>query len=191
MVSVSNLIPHKLLFLPLPFCPDRFPPIIPCTSVSYTHLDYLNPQTHSIKLSPDALRIITQFITLSAPEEAADPSKIFRSSGTKLLQVADAFDRMTAMSLTNEPISEIVAMKYLHECPEKYDTKIVRALSLFIHILPRGACVDLSNGEKAMILEDNPKDYSKPLILQFTNCLLYTSWKSHGKYSNFCTILIF
>lgn len=132
-------------------------------------LDYLNPQTHSIKLSPDALRIITQFITLSAPEEAAEPSKIFRSSGTKLLQVADAFDRMTAMSLTNEPISEIVAMKYLQEFPEKYDTKIVRALSLCIHILPRGACVDLSNGEKAMILEDNPEDYSKPLILQFTN----------------------
>ena len=76
---------------------------------------------------------------------------------------------MTAMSLTNEPISEIVAMKYLQEFPEKYDTKIVRALSLCIHILPRGACVDLSNGEKAMILEDNPKDYSKPLILQFTN----------------------
>ena len=36
MVSGSNLIPHKFLFLPLPFCPDRFPPIIPCTCLLYT-----------------------------------------------------------------------------------------------------------------------------------------------------------
>ena len=160
------LVPTELAEKTDPLTEEDEKKILACRIKS---LDYLNPQTHSIKLSPDALRIITQFITLSAPEEAADPSKIFRSSGTKLLQVADAFDRMTAMSLTNEPISEIVAMKYLQEFPEKYDTKIVRALSLCIHILPRGACVDLSNGEKAMILEDNPEDYSKPLILQFTN----------------------
>ena len=160
------LVPTELAEKTDPLTEEDEKKILACRIKS---LDYLNPQTHSIKLSPDVLRIITQFITLSAPEEAADPSKIFRSSGTKLLQVADAFDRMTAMSLTNEPISEIVAMKYLQEFPEKYDTKIVRALSLCIHILPRGACVDLSNGEKAMILEDNPEDYSKPLILQFTN----------------------
>ena len=160
------LVPTELAEKTDPLTEEDEKKILACRIKS---LDYLNPQTHSIKLSPDALRIITQFITLSAPEEAAEPSKIFRSSGTKLLQVADAFDRMTAMSLTNEPISEIVAMKYLQEFPEKYDTKIVRALSLCIHILPRGACVDLSNGEKAMILEDNPEDYSKPLILQFTN----------------------
>lgn len=84
------------------------------------------------------------------------------------------------MSLTNEPISEIVAMKYLQEFPEKYDTKIVRALSLCIHILPRGACVDLSNGEKAMILEDNPEDipnllsYSL-LIMKSLICVTRTS----------------
>jgi HD-GYP domain-containing protein (c-di-GMP phosphodiesterase class II) len=122
------LVPTELAEKTDPLTEEDEKKILACRIKS---LDYLNPQTHSIKLSPDALRIITQFITLSAPEEAADPSKIFRSSGTKLLQVADAFDRMTAMSLTNEPISEIVAMKYLQEFPEKYDTKIVRASTFF------------------------------------------------------------
>lgn len=135
--------------------------------------DMLSPEDRSITFSKDVLKTISQVIYLTNSESPDAPEKITRTNATKLLLVADYFDRMTAMSLTQEPVSEIVALKYLQEFPDMYEPKMVHALSQCIHILPRGACVDLSNGEKGMILEDNPEDYSKPLVLQFSDNIIY------------------
>ena len=42
-----------------------------------------------------------------------------------------------------------------------------------IHILPTGACVDLSDGEKALVLVENAADFTRPMILKFSNNMIY------------------
>lgn len=130
------------------------------------------------KLNPDGapflesnvLNIISQIIHLTEP--GAD-EKISLSNGTKVLHVADAFDRLTAMSLDKEPVSEIAAIRQLIDHPEIYDKKIVGALSTSIHILPTGSSVELTNNEKAMILMDNPENFMQPLVLTFSDNRIY------------------
>ena len=92
---------------------------------------------------------------------------------TDILKVADQFDRMTAMNINKPPMSEISAMSFLQKSRPSYNTHVLSALSDCIHILPTGACVDLSDGEKALVLVENPADFSHPMVLKFSNNLIY------------------
>lgn len=92
---------------------------------------------------------------------------------TDILKVADQFDRMTAMNINKPPMSEISAMSFLQKSRPSYNTHVLTALSDCIHILPTGACVDLSDGEKALVLVENPADFSHPMVLKFSNNLIY------------------
>lgn len=162
----SLLVPENIIAKTTPLSDEEKKTVRNCRKVGF---DYLNPSDQSVKFAPEILKDISQVIYLIGAGTPEASKRIDRTTGAKILQVADQFDRMTAMSLTSEPLSEVLAAKYLREHPEQYDSKVVMALSRCIHILPRGACVDLSNGEKALILEDNPYDYSKPLVLQFSD----------------------
>lgn len=164
------LVPEHIMEKTTPLTEEEAKIVRECRKLGF---DRLNPSDGSIQFSQEVLKNISQIIYLTNAAAPDASQRINRTSGAKILQVADRFDRLTAMSLTSEPQSEVLAIKYLWEYPEQYDPKVVTALSQSIHILPRGACVDLSNGQKAMILEDNPQDYSKPLILQFSDNKLY------------------
>ena len=166
----SLLIPPDISEKTEPLTPSDKQVIRTCRKKGY---EMLTPEDRSITLSKDVLKTISQVIYLTNSDSEDASEKITRTNGSKLLLIADCFDRMTAMSLTSEPVSEVVALKYLQEFPDIYEPKMVHALSLCIHILPRGACVDLSNGQKGLILEDNPEDYSRPLVLQFSDNTIY------------------
>jgi len=88
-------------------------------------------------------------------------------TGTSILTVADKFDRMTAMSLSRKPNSEISAIRYLIDHPESYPQNVVSALAKCIHIMPVGCCVDLTNGDKGLVLETNERDFNHPVVLCF------------------------
>lgn len=90
-----------------------------------------------------------------------------------ILKVADQFDRLTAMNINNPPVSEIAAMNALRKNSRTYNPRIVNALAECIHILPTGACVDLSDGEKALVLVENAADFSHPMVLKFSNNMIY------------------
>lgn len=90
-----------------------------------------------------------------------------------ILKVSDRFDRLTAMNINHTPLSEIAAMNALYKDSRIYNPRITSALAECIHILPTGACVDLSNGEKALVLEENPADFIHPMILKFSNNKIY------------------
>ncbi|MDE7062211.1 MAG: phosphohydrolase [Lachnospiraceae bacterium] len=162
----SLLVPENIIAKTTPLTEEEKKTVRNCRKVGF---DYLNPTDQSVKFAPEVLKDISQVIYLIGAGTPEASKRINRTTGAKILQVADQFDRMTAMSLTSEPLSEVLAAQHLRERPEQYDTKVVMALSRCIHILPKGACVDLTNGEKALILEDNPYDYSKPLVLQFSD----------------------
>jgi hypothetical protein len=77
------------------------------------------------------------------------------------------------MNINKPPVSEVAAMAYLRKRTPKYSTRVISALAECIHILPTGACVDLSDGEKALVLMDNPADYTRPMVLKFSNNIIY------------------
>ena len=103
----------------------------------------------------------------------AGDARIAWLDGTKILQVADAFDRMTAMHLNGDPVSEFQAIRTIAGQTEAYDQDVVKALAESIHILPPGSCVDLTNGKKALVIDDSKGDFSHPLLLLFSDNSLY------------------
>ena len=111
--------------------------------------------------------MVTQMIRAGKSEDGSiDRSKWL--TGTNILTVADKFDRMTAMSLSRKPNSEITAIRYLIDHPESYSENVVSALANCIHIMPVGCCVDLTNGDKGLVLEENLKDFNHPVVLSFS-----------------------
>lgn len=89
--------------------------------------------------------------------------------GARVLIVANDYDKMTAMSNYMEPKSEIATLKYLQAHPEMYDVKVVKALVDSINFLMNGCCVELSNGEKALVVQPNKDDVLRPTVLCFSN----------------------
>lgn len=126
----------------------------------------LHADTNPYSIPSDSLAMVTQMIKSGRSEDgAADRSKWL--TGTNILTVADKFDRMTAMSLSRKPNSEITAIRYLIDHPEIYPEKAVNALAQCIHIMPVGCCVDLTNGDKGLVLEANEHDFNHPVVLSF------------------------
>lgn len=127
----------------------------------------LHADTNPFSLPPDAMAMVTQMIKAGRAEDGSvDRSKWL--TGTAILTVADKFDRMTAMSLSRKPDSEIKAVRYLVDHPESYPENAVSALAHSIHIMPVGCCVDLTNGDKGLVLETNEGDFDHPVVLSFT-----------------------
>lgn len=127
----------------------------------------LHADTNPYSLPPDSLAMVTQMIRAGKSEDGSiDRSKWL--TGTNILTVADKFDRMTAMSLSRKPNSEITAIRYLIDHPESYSENVVSALANCVHIMPVGCCVDLTNGDKGLVLEENLKDFNHPVVLSFS-----------------------
>lgn len=110
--------------------------------------------------SPDIKRICIQ---AHGGKEKTNPNAIL---GAKILLVANAYDRMTAMNTAGEPASEVTAVRTLiHE--NIFDKKVVDALIDSVNILSCGITVELNNHEKALVLSENKDDIFRPTILTF------------------------
>ncbi len=130
-------------------------------------LDKLNEDRVADLLPPGTLDIISQVIMTAGSANESEHVRLL--PGTKILRVADTYDRMTAMNMEESPVSEVSAIRHLKRHPEKYDPACVNALVSAIKLLPAGCSVDLSNGEKALVIEENPLDFQAPVVLQFSN----------------------
>ncbi len=93
--------------------------------------------------------------------------------GTDILKVADMYDTLTAMRVYKEPTSEYSAIKFLLEHSNDYNERVVDALIESIHILPTGACVELTNGEKGIIIKENEFYHLRPTVLGFNTKQMY------------------
>lgn len=100
--------------------------------------------------------------------------------GSKVVMVADYYDSMTAMRLDVEPQSEISTIKQMLAKPEIFDTDVVQALIASINIVYAGVSVELNTGAKALVLNENPKDILRPVVLLFKdNSILDLSVKEN------------
>lgn len=93
--------------------------------------------------------------------------------GTKILKIADMFDTLTAMRVYKDPMSEFSAVKFFSEREDEFDEKVVTALIESINILPVGACVELTNGEKGLVLAESEYFLLRPRVLGFNNNTIY------------------
>ena len=121
-------------------------------------------------LDEEVLRLITQMQELYTRESDAEiPVALKESVNANILYVADAYDRMTAMKSFEEPTSEVKAVRELLADEERYNKKIVNALIHGISILYPGVCVELSNGEKGLVITENEDNIFEPVVLDFRN----------------------
>ncbi|MCR5755809.1 MAG: HD domain-containing protein [Acetatifactor sp.] len=110
-------------------------------------------------------RICAQAARQQYSPDKTDASKMV--IGAKILLVANRYDELTAMSLGGDTKSEIQAIRELMGHPEIYDREVVNALINSINIVFPGVSVELSTGEKALVLAENRKDILRPLVLSF------------------------
>lgn len=90
-------------------------------------------------------------------------------NAAKILMIADTFDMMTAMNDYREPSSEISAIRDLIDHPEFYDATATDALVHSINILVPGATIELTNGEKGLVITENEEDMLRPCVLTFSD----------------------
>lgn len=133
----------------------------------------LRPAFDDSDLPQLSLEIIQQIVFINSKKQTPKTPSPKMKLLTDVLKVAEQFDLMTAMNINKPPVSEMAAMTYLRAHRSQYNPKVVGALGECIHILPTGACVDLSDGEKALVLVDNPADFSHPMVLKFSDNKIY------------------
>ena len=125
-------------------------------------------------LDEDVQRLITQMQELYTRESSREiPDALKESVNANILYVADAYDRMTAMKSFEEPTSEVKAVRALLADEERYNKKVVNALIQAINILYPGVCVELTNGEKGLVILGNEENIFEPVVLDFRNNNLY------------------
>ena len=102
-----------------------------------------------------------------------DDATAHHSLNIDILKTAYAYDSMTAMNFEEEPTSEIEAVRTLLNPDNGYDQEVVAALIESINILQPGVCVELSNGDKGLVVAGNDSDVLAPVILSFRDNVLY------------------
>lgn len=83
----------------------------------------------------------------------------------KILHVADVYDAMTSKRPYKEPYSSRETIEYLMgACGILFDLKSVEALLKYLPLYPKGTTVTLSNGEKALVVENSGNYNLRPLV---------------------------
>lgn len=93
--------------------------------------------------------------------------------GTKIIQVADIYDTMTAVRPYKSPMSAFSAIKTMRNEPQKYDSNVIDVLEECIHILPTGSYVMLSNNEQGIVVRENQRALYRPVVLGLMSNTLY------------------
>ena len=133
-------------------------------ALGFQFLDNVFDSTTSVK------RLIMQAFRYRESFRKGNPDPNAKISiGAKILTVADKFDSITAMNEHAEPTSEISAIRYLMDNPEIYDSTVTDALVDSINILVPGCTVELTNGEKGLVITENPRNVLKPVVLMFSD----------------------
>ena len=84
----------------------------------------------------------------------------------KVLQVAGMFDKLTAVRLEEQPMSELKVFRMMLSAESYYDKDSVNALLNSVTLLTPGTSVELSDKKKALVLRQND-DLMRPVVLCF------------------------
>lgn len=90
----------------------------------------------------------------------------------EILRTAAIFDQLTAMNYQEEPSSDVAAMRFLLDESNGYLLETVDALIKSINILEPGVCVELTTGDKGLVINAG-EDVLEPYILSFRDNQIY------------------
>ena len=90
-----------------------------------------------------------------------------------ILKVAYQYDVLTAMKFGRDPLSDIAAYRFIKHPRNMMNQQVVAALTQAINIIPPGCTVQFENGDKGIVLTDNPDDILRPFILSFKDNQIY------------------
>lgn len=127
----------------------------------------------SIDLDESIVRIVNHMQNLYCNEEQGFSDAMLANMEANILYIADSYDRMTAMKSHTEPTSEVKAIRELLSKGDQYEPSIVNALIKAINILYPSVCVELTNGEKGLVIRANEEDIFRPIVLGFRDNVLY------------------
>lgn len=96
----------------------------------------------------------------------------FAEPEIEILRTAATFDQLTAMNYQEEPASDVAALRFLMDEENGYMPETVDALINSINILEPGVCVELTNGDKGLVLTAGV-DVLEPFVLSFRDNKIY------------------
>lgn len=96
----------------------------------------------------------------------------FADPEIEILRTAATFDQLTAMNYQEEPASDVAALRFLMDEENGYMPETVDALINSINILEPGVCVELTNGDKGLVLTAGV-DVLEPFVLSFRDNKIY------------------
>jgi len=132
--------------------------------------ELLHPEQNDYKLPATSIQIAGQMAKYEHDPKYPLPENVRWHRGTSVLHVASMYDTLTSMHLDEEePMSGMAAIDFFKQYPAYYMKKVVSALSQCVHILPTGCCVDLSDGEKGVILSENTTNFATPVVIRFSD----------------------
>ena len=88
-------------------------------------------------------------------------------TAAKVLVVAGTFDKETAVTIDDTPVSEVMVIRRMMHRSDVFDPKVVNGLINSLNILIPGISVELNTGEKALVIRTNDDDFLRPTVLSF------------------------
>lgn len=102
----------------------------------------------------------------------AEADDSFSDAEVEILRTALTFDQLTAMNYQEEPASDVAALRFLMDEENGYMQETVEALINSINILEPGVCVELTNGDRGLVLTPGV-DVLEPFVLSFRDNKIY------------------
>ena len=91
----------------------------------------------------------------------------------EILRTAAIFDQMTAMNYNEEPTSDVAAIRFLLDESNGYMQETVQALINSINILEPGVCVELTTGDRGLVIAAGAMNVLEPFVLSFRDNQIY------------------
>lgn len=132
------------------------------------HIAALQMFNQNKDLSAEVIKIVTDIIKHLHPDVVKSGEvPEFMPLGAEILKVAYVYDNMTAMNFEGEPNSEIVAIRHLMDNYMEFAPDVVDSLLSSINILSPGTCVELTDGDKGLVIATNNGNVLEPFVLSF------------------------
>ena len=142
-------------------------------------LEPLSMYRNDFEFFPRSLALMQAYVYADFPEKFTARPDDELLQMVQILKIADQFDQLTAMSVGHDPVSEIMAMRSFEEDTKHFPAEITSVLAECIHIVPQAASIDLSSGDKGIVLIENTNDFMRPVILRLSDNQVYDLSQDH------------
>lgn len=135
-----------------------------------SHLDGYNAISNDYNIDDGVRTLVGQMVRKI---DGLEQERKVTNIAAELLHAAYYYDNLTCMKLGEEPKSEVEAIRYLLSGDNGFNPNAVRALIDSVNILSVGVCVELTNGDKGLVLSENKINILRPMVLNFRDNQLY------------------